>query len=82
MVGDGLNGTADGFGRFRVALGRQFVGDGVDLVVGQLAAEQGEQRNVVDVGHALGIAGPEPSDDFAQERWRRHILEPLSMESR
>src|SRR6266496_4449523 len=29
----------------------------------QLAAEQGEQRDVVDVGYAFGIAGPQPLDD-------------------
>src|SRR5947209_3035942 len=76
-AGDGLDGLADGLGRFGVAVTGQLLGDGGDLVVGQLAAEQGEQRDVVDVGHAFGIAGPQPSDDPAQDGWIRHILRPF-----
>ena len=46
---------------------RQLVGDEGDLVVGQLAAEQGEERHVVVLGHAFRVAGPEPVDDLGEE---------------
>ena len=63
-------------GRLRLALVVQFVGDRVHLVVGQLAAEQGEQRDVVDVGHAFGIARPQPVDDRARGKVAAPCAEP------
>ena len=57
------------------------VGDLVDLVLGELAAQQGEQRDVVVLGHAHGIAGTEPVGDAADgvrpdhhfaRRWSGH----------
>jgi hypothetical protein len=64
VVGDGGDGALDRLGRLRVATGFfQFLRDRGDVVVGQLAAQQGEQRDVVDVGYSFGIASPQPSDD-------------------
>ncbi len=76
VMGDVGDGRADLLGRLRLALVLQFRHDRADLVVGQLAAEQGEERQVVDVGHALGVAGAQPFDDLAQHGWQRHVLQP------
>ena len=67
VIGDGGDGALDRLSRPGVALLGQFFRDLVDLLVGQLAAQQGEERDVVDVGDSFGIAGPQPSDDRAQE---------------
>jgi NAD(P)-dependent dehydrogenase (short-subunit alcohol dehydrogenase family) len=37
-----------------------------DLLVRQLAAEEGEQRDVVAGPHAVWIAGPQPADDLVE----------------
>jgi hypothetical protein len=50
--------------------------DRLHVALAQLAAEQGEQRDVVDVGYALGIAGPQLLDNRAEEGWQRHVREP------
>jgi DNA-binding CsgD family transcriptional regulator len=76
VMGDAGDGRADLLGRLRLALVLQLRHDRADLVVGQLAAEQREERQVVDVGHALGVAGAEPFDDLLQQRWQRHVLQP------
>ena len=44
----------DGVGGRRVGGGRQLVGDGRDLVVGQVVAEDREQRDVVNLGTPVG----------------------------
>jgi DNA-binding MarR family transcriptional regulator len=74
MVGDLGDGPADRLRRFRLALVGQFLPDGRDLVVGQLAAQEGEQRKVVHVGHALGVTRAQPVDDLAQHRGQCHVL--------
>ena len=55
--------------RLRVGRERQLVDDQRDLVVGQLGAEQGEQRQVVVLGDAFGVAGPQPADDLLYDGW-------------
>jgi hypothetical protein len=77
VVGDRGDGGADGLRGLRLALVLQFRCDRVDLFVGQLAAEQGEQRYVVDVGNAFGITGAQPADDGAQNGWQCHYSTPL-----
>ena len=58
VVGDGGDGGTDRLRGLRLALVLQFPGDRGDLGIGELAAEQREQRYVVDVGNAFGITGP------------------------
>ncbi len=77
LVGDVPNGLADRRRGVRVALAGQHIGDLADLAVGQLAAQQREQRDVVHIGNALGVSRAQPVDDRAQEGWQRHVLKPL-----
>ena len=74
LVGDVPNGLADRRRGVRVALAGQHIGDLADLAVGQLAAQQREQRDVVHIGNALGVSRAQPVDDGAQEGWQRHVL--------
>src|SRR5690242_11792312 len=78
VVSDRGDGPHDRGGRFRVALVLQFLRDRLHVALAQLAAEQGEERNVVDVWHAFGIARPHPVDDRGEERWQRHVVNPLN----
>jgi PAS domain S-box-containing protein len=74
LVGDGLNGLADRRRGLGVALVGEFVSDLADLGVGQLAAQQREQRDVVHIGNTFGVPRAQPVDDRAQEGWQRHVL--------
>src|SRR3984957_13163013 len=74
LVGDLDDGAPDRLRGLWLALVREFLRDRADLAVGQLAAQQGEKRDVIDVGHSLGIARPPPFDDLAQNRRQRHAL--------
>ena len=74
LVGDGPDGLADRRGGLGVGLVGQFVSDLADLGVGQLAAQQREQRDVVHIGNAFGVSRTQPVDDRAQEGWQRHVL--------
>ena len=74
LMGDVPNGLADRRRGVRVALAGQHIGDLADLGVGQLAAQQREQRDVVHIGNALGVSRAQPVDDRAQEGWQRHVL--------
>jgi hypothetical protein len=47
----------------------------VGIQASSLVSQQGEQRNVIYLGYAFGIARPQPSDDPAQEMWQCHVLE-------
>ena len=58
------------------------VGDLADLGVGQLTAQQGEERDVVHIGNPFGVSRTQPVDDRAQEGWQRHVLKSLSMGGR
>jgi PAS domain S-box-containing protein len=74
LMGDGSNGLADRRRGLGVALAGEFVCDLADLGLGQLAAQQREQRDVVHIGNAFGVARAQPVDDRAQEGWQRHVL--------
>jgi hypothetical protein len=73
-VGDGGDRLLDGVRRLRVDGEGQLVRDEGDLVVGELAAEEGEQRDVVVLGHAFRVAGPQPFDDLAKNWGEWHCL--------
>jgi signal transduction histidine kinase len=74
LVGDVPDGLADRRRGLRVALVGQGIGNLADLGVGQFAAQQCEQRDVVHVGNAFGVSRAQPADDRAQEGWQRHVL--------
>ena len=74
LVGDVPDGLADRRRGVRVALAGQHLGDLADLGVGQLTAQQREQRDVVHIGNAFGVSRAQPVDDRAQEGWQRHVL--------
>jgi hypothetical protein len=76
VVGDHGDGLTDRLRRFGLAHVLELPRDRLHVALAQLAAEQGEQRDVVDVGYAFGIAGPQPLDDQAEEGWHRHVREP------
>jgi PAS domain S-box-containing protein len=74
LVGNGPDGLADHRRRVRVGFPGQRIGDLADLGIGQLTAQQGEQRDVVHVGHAFGVTRAQPLDDRVQESWQGHVL--------
>jgi PAS domain S-box-containing protein len=75
LMGDGPNGLADRRRGLGVALVGEFVSDLADLGVGELTAQQREQRDVVHIGNTFGVARTQPVDDRAQEGWQRHASE-------
>src|SRR5689334_21247864 len=76
MVGDHRAGLADRLPRFGLAHVLELLRDRLHVALAQLAAEQGEQRYVVDVGYTFWVAGPQPLDGRAEEGWQRHVREP------
>src|ERR1700734_1326865 len=80
MSGDGADRVLDRLLGIGGALAGEFVRDRGDVVLGQLAAEEGEQRDVVDVGNAFRVAGAEPADDRTQDggQWHRLSLACLA----
>jgi NAD(P)-dependent dehydrogenase (short-subunit alcohol dehydrogenase family) len=71
-VGNGANRLLDRLGRLGVGREGQLVPDEGDLVVRELAAKEGEERQVVVLGYAFRVTGPEPADDVGQEAGKCH----------
>src|SRR5215469_12583679 len=63
--------------RLGVGFIRQLIGDEVDVLVRELGAKEGEQRDVVDVRDAFRVAGPQPFDDLVKNRGEWHCLRLL-----
>ena len=82
LVGDVPNGLADRRRGVRVALAGQRLGDLVDLGVGQLTAQQREQRDVVHIGDAFGVSRAQPVDDRASGRGAAPCAQSLSVGGR
>jgi NADP-dependent 3-hydroxy acid dehydrogenase YdfG len=73
-VGDLDDRLLDRFRRLGVGGGLQLSRDEADVLVRELAAEEGEQRDVVVLGHAFRVAGPQPFDDLAKNWGEWHCL--------
>ena len=50
------------------------VSDERQVIACEVATEQGDQRDVVTFGHAVGVTRTQPADDPGQERGKSHRL--------